>query len=196
MQFRKKLMSVAVAALTLAAPAFAQDDDSETTQTDMVEMNMQMPGMDMNMNMNVNMNVRQTSTRTKKQAAEAAPTPAPAPEVVRDCGTGQDPGCNMKRNGEYPMDAETFSGLLTALRSNHNEIEREEMATSTFSANYLTSKQLAAVLDLFRNEITRLDVAKAGVGKLVNPKHALGLGAKFQNSIHAGEFTEAVNAQR
>jgi hypothetical protein len=30
----------------------------------------------------------------------------------------------------------------------------------------------------------------------VNPKHAMKLGTKFENSINASDFTKAVNAQR
>lgn len=118
--------------------------------------------------------------------------PVPAVAVaVRDCGTGaNDPGCQMTRNGFIAMDAVTFQGMLTSLRSVMNEITREEMFEKLITRHGLTALQLSAALDLFNNEITRLDIAKTAASHVVNPQHALSLSTKFGNSFSAQEFVE------
>lgn len=121
------------------------------------------------------------------------PPPAVQPVAVaaRDCGTGpNDPGCNLMRNGFVPMDAMAFQGMLTSLRGVMNEITREEMFDRFIARNGLTALQLSQVLDLYRNEITRLDIAKKAASHVVNPQHALGLSTKFNNSFSAQEFVE------
>ncbi|MBN1209246.1 MAG: DUF4476 domain-containing protein [Myxococcaceae bacterium] len=126
------------------------------------------------------------------------PPPAyrrPGP-VFRDCGTQRDPGCTMTRDGKYAMDAETFKGFLHSLRTQHNEILREEMSEKVLKRNYLTAAQLGLILDLFQNEITRLDVAKTAAPHVVNPQHALGFSSKWQNSISSEEYVELMSAQQ
>ncbi len=119
----------------------------------------------------------------------------PAP-VYRDCGTGNDPGCTMVRNGHEPMDAATFNGVLTSLRGTANELIRESMCESFVNANYLTAAQFGMVLDLFSGEITRMDVARKAVTHVVNPQHALGFSTKFRNSIYANDYAELIASQR
>lgn len=115
--------------------------------------------------------------------------------VVRDCGTGEDPGCTMKRNGEYAMDAETFRGIMKSLKSTGNELTREDMAEKMFKRNYLTAKQFGQVLDLFENELTKLDVAKTVAPKVVNPQHALGFSSKWENDLNGEDYVEIMSAQ-
>jgi len=129
--------------------------------------------------------------------------PQPPPGVViapppgyRDCGTGNDPGCTMTRNGQGAMDATTFAGVMTALRSNTNELTRADLCNSLFNANYLTALQFGQVLDLFSNELTRLDVARKASDHLVNPQHAIGFAAKFRNSFNAQDFVQVMTGQR
>jgi hypothetical protein len=141
-----------------------------------------------------------TTTTTSRpapvqQARPAPPPPAPQP-VFRDCGTGSDPGCTMTRDGKYAMDADTWSGFYQSLKSQPNEITREEMTEKMLKRNYLTAKQLGLVLDLFQNEITRLDVAKFSASHVVNPQHALGFSSKWRNSISAGEYTDLISEQQ
>nr|WP_236673409.1 DUF4476 domain-containing protein [Comamonas sp. JC664] len=93
------------------------------------------------------------------------------------------------------MDAETFRGVLQSLKNTSNEITREEMAEKMFRRNYLTAKQFGRVLDLFSNEITRLDVAKNAAPHVVNPQHALGFSSKWNNSISGDEYIEIMTAQ-
>ncbi|HYI01157.1 DUF4476 domain-containing protein [Hyalangium sp.] len=123
------------------------------------------------------------------------PPPPSSEPAFRDCGTGRDPGCTAMRDGNYAMDADTWRGFYQALKSQHNEITREEMAEKMLKRNYLTAAQLGLLLDLFQNEITRLDVAKFSAPHVVNPQHALGFSSKWQNSISAGEYTELISEQ-
>lgn len=115
--------------------------------------------------------------------------------AVRDCGTGEDVGCTMKRNGEYPMDAETFRGILQALKAAKNELTREDVAEKMFKRNYVTAKQFGQVLDLFENELTKLDVAKTVAPKVVNPQHALGFSSKWENELNGEDYVEIMSAQ-
>ncbi len=114
----------------------------------------------------------------------------------RDCGTGpNDPGCGLARNGFVAMDATVFNGMMTSLRNVMNELVREDMFDKLISRNGLTALQLAQVLDLFRNEITRLDIAKKAANHVVNPQHALGLSTKFGNNFYAEEFVAVYSGQ-
>lgn len=125
-----------------------------------------------------------------------APQPSYGQPAYRDCGTGQDPGCTMARAGQFAMDAVTFQGFMTSLRANRNEITRAEVAETMVANGLLTALQLGQVLDLFSNEITRLDVAKNAAPKVVNPTHALGFSAKWSNGILGQEFTQVYASQR
>ncbi len=124
------------------------------------------------------------------------PPPPVAVAVARDCGTGNDPGCLMTRNGQLPMDAPSYQGLLASLRAVQNELVREDMFEKMIARNYLTAMQLGPVLDLFRNEITRMDVAKEAAPHVVNPQHAMTLSTKFPNNFYAEEFVEVYSNQR
>lgn len=124
------------------------------------------------------------------------PPPQYPPQMpVRDCGTGDDPDCSVARGGRLPMDAQTFQGVVSALRSTMNELTREEMCGTMLANNTLTSMQLGVILDLFNNEITKLDVGKRAVTHLVNPQHGLGLATKFRNSLLGQELTQAIMQQ-
>ena len=178
------------AAVTLASLAFAQADVEETT-TERVEM--EVPGMP-GMNMKVKVKTR-TTTRT--QVDEPPPAPPPGrPYYGRDCGTGDDPGCTMRRRLNLPMDAETYLGFIEALRGTDSEITRFDQVKDMLKTNWLTARQLGQVLDLFESEIYRLDVAKLAAPKVVNPKHALGFSTKFESSLYAADYTKVMSAQR
>ncbi|MFP2956788.1 DUF4476 domain-containing protein [Myxococcus sp. 1LA] len=138
----------------------------------------------------------------REHREEVAPREAPvqpvrhAPEpAYRDCGTNQDPGCTLQRHGHYAMDAETFLGFMQSLKSTRNELTREDMVEKVMNRAYLTAKQFGLVLDLFQNEITRLDVAKTAAPRVVNPQHALGFSSKWRNSISAEEYVELITQQ-
>lgn len=120
----------------------------------------------------------------------------PPPVVVRDCGTGQDPGCGLSRNGRWAMDAATYQGFMQSLRANANEFGKESICTTLFANNMLTAAQLGAVLDQFQNELTRMEVAKKAAPVLVNPQHALGFAAKWRNSLIGQEYTQLMASQR
>jgi hypothetical protein len=114
----------------------------------------------------------------------------------RDCGTGDDPGCSTSRNGRWAMDGLTYQNVLMSLRSYQNELTRQEVCMTVFQNNALTALQLAAIMDLFGNELTRLEVAKAAAPRVVNPQHALGLAAKFRNSLLGRDFSLVYASQR
>ena len=124
------------------------------------------------------------------------PPSAPPPPAFRDCGTGNDPGCTMMRDGKYAMDGETWSGFYKSLKSQSNEISRQEMSDKMLKRMYLTAAQMSRLLDLFPNEITRLEVAKVAAAHVVDPQHALGFSSKWQNSISAGEYTDMIAEQQ
>jgi len=127
------------------------------------------------------------------------PMGQPPPPVVqqRDCGTGpQDPGCQMQRNGRWALDAMAWTGIYNSLRATQNELTRQSMLESAVGNQGVTAAQLGLLLDLFQNEITRLDVAKFLASRTVNPQHAFGHSTKFRNSILANEFVTVMGQQR
>jgi hypothetical protein len=124
------------------------------------------------------------------------PPPPPPAQAARDCGTGNDPGCTMMRDGKYPMDGATWSGFYTSLKAQKNEISRQEMAEKMLKRSYITAAQYSLLLDLFMNEISRLELAKSSAPHVVNPQHALGFSTKWQNSISAEEYSEMISEQQ
>ncbi|MCY1047719.1 DUF4476 domain-containing protein [Corallococcus sp. bb12-1] len=139
-----------------------------------------------------------TETRTERNTEYVAPVrerevrERESGPSFRDCGTGSDEGCTTRRDGQLPMDASTWSGFYQSLKSEPNEIVREEKAEKMLKRVYLTAAQFGKVLDLFPNEITRLDVAKVAVPHVVNPQHALGFSSKWRNSISGSEYTDLI----
>ena len=135
-----------------------------------------------------------TETRTEMHTTEHS---EPVRERVaepafRDCGTRSDEGCTTRRDGQLPMDASTWRGFYQSLKSENNEIVREEKAEKMLKRVYLTAAQFGMVLDLFQNEITRLDVAKVAAPRVVDPQHALGFSSKWNNSISGSEYTDLI----
>lgn len=117
-------------------------------------------------------------------------------DTARDCGTGEDAGCTLRRNGTLPMDAESFRGLLHALTRQSNELQRFDLVKSNLQARYVTAKQLAMVLDLFDSEVHRFDAAKLAAKRVVNPKHAVELSTKFESNRHATDYTQMMASQQ
>jgi hypothetical protein len=117
-------------------------------------------------------------------------------QPVRDCGTGNDPGCGMNRNGQWAMDGQTFQGVMVALRSNQNELTRQNIVNDVLRNNALTALQLGAIMDLFSSELVKLDVAKAAAPRVVNPMHALAFAAKFRNDLLGQDFARVYSSQR
>jgi len=172
-----------------------------------VKMKVRAGGANTNMQIKVKGNVQTTESHSESYTETSSPPPQhhgrphhrpppPSEPSFRDCGTGRDPGCTMSRDGKYAMDADTWRGFYQSLKSQPNEITREEMTEKMLKKNYLTAAQLGLVLDLFNNEITRLDVAKFSASHVVNPQHALGFSSKWNNSISAGEYTELISEQQ
>jgi hypothetical protein len=125
------------------------------------------------------------------------PPPPPGRGPARDCGTGpQDPGCGMQRNGRWAMDAMAWSGFYNSLRGTPNELTRQSMAQQVLGNQAITAAQLGLLMDLFANELTRLDVAKYAATRVTNPMHAIGWSTKFQNSILAQDYVTVMGRQQ
>lgn len=107
---------------------------------------------------------------------------------LRDCGTGQDPGCNLP--GALPMDAVSFRGLVSSLSSTQNEFTKLDLVRNAVSAQRITALQLGPMLDAFQNELIRLDAAKVAAPRLVDPQHALIHCGKWRNSLLAADFSK------
>ncbi|MHA7629185.1 DUF4476 domain-containing protein [Corallococcus sp. M7] len=135
---------------------------------------------------------RTTETRREPRMEPRHEMPMAAEPSHRDCGTRSDEGCMMRRDGQYPMDASTWSGFYQSLKSENNEIVRQEKADKMLKRVYLTAVQFGMVLDLFKNEITRLDVARIAAPHVVDPQHALGFSSKWRNSISGSEYTDII----
>lgn len=126
-----------------------------------------------------------------------AATPAPPPAAERDCGTGKDdPGCNTPRNGNLPMLADLYLGIFENLKATRNELVRKDMIVQTLEKQYVTARQFTAILDLFNNELVKMDVARAGAPKLVDPVRAIAYGPKIRNSLTRQEFLTLINEQQ
>jgi hypothetical protein len=139
---------------------------------------------------------RERREEVRHEEPQAVPARGFASEpAFRNCGTGEDPGCTMRRDGQLAMDAETFQGVMKSLKAVSNELTREDMAEKMLKRNYLTAKQFGQVLDLFNNELTRLDVAKNAAPHVVNPQHALGFSSKWSNSLTGEDYIEVMSAQ-
>lgn len=141
---------------------------------------------------------RETTFRPNLPRPQVPVVPAPPspPMVQRDCGTGpNDPGCLMVRDGRFPMDAVTYQGHLVSLRANNNEVIRSQMTEVMVRNNSMTAAQLSSFLDLFMNEVIRLDFARSAAPKVVNPQHAIGLSTKFRNSIFQSNYVQAMARQ-
>ncbi|RKH04054.1 DUF4476 domain-containing protein [Corallococcus carmarthensis] len=130
--------------------------------------------------------------RMERRPEHRPEAPVAAEPAYRDCGTRADEGCTMRRDGQFPMDATTWSGFYQSLKSERNEIVRQEKAEKMLTRVYLTAAQFGMVLDLFNNEITRLEVAKVAAPHVVNPQHALGFSSKWRNSISGSEYTDII----
>ena len=125
------------------------------------------------------------------------PYPPPPPQQQRDCGTGpQDPGCTMMRHGMLPMDGISWAGFYQAVRSQPNELVRQQTVSDVLRGQTLTALQLGLLMDVFSNELIRLDVVKVAAPRVVNPMHALGFSSKFQNSILGRDYVEVMTQQR
>ncbi|MFP2898010.1 DUF4476 domain-containing protein [Corallococcus sp. 4LFB] len=135
---------------------------------------------------------RMGPSRAERREERRAEMPMASEPAFRDCGVGTDEGCTTRRDGQLPMDASTWRGFYQSLKSEHNELVRQEKAEKMLKRVYLTAAQFGMVLDLFNNEITRLEVAKVTAPHVVDPQHALGFSSKWRNSISGSEYTDII----
>jgi hypothetical protein len=89
-----------------------------------------------------------------------------------------------------------WSGFYNSLRSTPNELTRQSMAQQALANQALTAAQLGQLMDLFANELTRLEVAKFAATRVTNPMHAIGWSSKFQNSILAQDYVTVMGRQQ
>lgn len=120
-----------------------------------------------------------------------APTPRRRAPAARDCGTGEDPGCNLP--GPAPMDSVSFRGLVSSLSATPNEFSKLDLVRNAVGSQRLTAQQLGPLLDAFQNELIRLDAAKAAAPRLVDPQHALVHSGKWRNSLLAADFSKLLS---
>jgi sRNA-binding protein len=116
--------------------------------------------------------------------------------MQRDCGTGNDPGCQLSRGGALPMDRGTFQGLMTSLQNTPSELSREQMVGNVLVNNGITALQLGQVLDQFRSEVSKMNVAKKAAPRVADPGNAIGHSVKFRSSINQTEYVKLMSAQR
>lgn len=102
----------------------------------------------------------------------------------------------LKELRHEPMPRGAFQGFLAGLQSNANEILRKDQCQDLLPNHYISAQQLGQLMDLFVNEILRLDVARAAAPRVVDPMNALGFSGKFHNSILARDFTSLMSKER
>ena len=102
----------------------------------------------------------------------------------------------MRRNGMWAMDAMAWGGFYNSIRSQPNELVRQTMVQDALRSQSLTAAQLGLLMDLFQNELTRLDMAKFAATRVVNPMHAIGWSSKFRNSILAQDYVTVMGRQQ
>lgn len=140
---------------------------------------------------------RESSFQVRVPQLPPMPMPiGPPPVAVRDCGTGQDPGCAMSRDGQWPADAITYGGLMQALRANRSDFSKVDMVKNGFARMYLTAMQLGGVMDVFDSDFSRLEAVKSVAARVVNPQHALGFGSKFRSNMVSRDFIAVMAAQQ
>jgi hypothetical protein len=129
-------------------------------------------------------------------APRGAVFPSPGPGGRgRDCGTGVDPGCELSRDGQVPLDAVAYQGVLTALRGSSGELGRKDLCEAVLRRQTITALQLRGLLELFSSELLRLDVARLAAPRVVDARRALGLAATFRNPSLAAEFARLMEGQ-
>ena len=131
------------------------------------------------------------------QYPQAQPPPPPPQPAARDCGLGaDDPGCSMTRGGPMPMERPAYEGFMRSLRANLSESARGAMVRDTCRVQWLTARQLGAIMDLFIGENNRLDAVRNCAPHVVDPSNALGFGTKFLSSSRQREFNQVISSQR
>jgi hypothetical protein len=118
----------------------------------------------------------------------------PPPVAQRDCGTGaDDAGCQESRDGYQAMDRDTWAGLYASAQATASDFSRRDLIVSATAASYLTAKQLIQLLDLFRSELLKLELVKAVVGHVIDPRRALAYGPQLRSSFNREQFVRLVS---
>ena len=93
------------------------------------------------------------------------------------------------------MDAVAFHGFMQTLRAADFESRRVETLQSLLARYVLTAIQFGLVLDTFQFDNSKLEAAKVAAPRVVNPQHALGYAAKFDNSFVGRDYTALIAQQ-
>jgi hypothetical protein len=86
--------------------------------------------------------------------------------------------------GPRAIAGDDWDALVSTLRATSSEISKRNMLVAAARAHYFTAQQLVQALDLFRSEVTLLQVARAMVPRVLDPNHALGYGARMRSRIN------------
>jgi hypothetical protein len=142
--------------------------------------------------------------RQERTWDQPLPPPGPPPPPLmpverrppRDCGTGDDPGCQERRDGAFAMTQDVWAGFFANLKATRNELTRRDLVLMMAQSSYLTARQLVQVLELFRNELVQLEVVRGVVAHVIDPQRALEYGARIRNSINRQEYVQILMSAR
>lgn len=82
---------------------------------------------------------------------------------------GHTTGYTQQPVGSIPMHASDFNALLHTIDTKAFDSTREQIAISALNSNYFTAEQVRQLLQVFTFESTRLRVAKAAYGSVLDP---------------------------
>ncbi len=124
------------------------------------------------------------------------PMPPPPPvRQPRDCGTGRDdPGCELRKRGNAPLEADEYRALLKTLKSERGESQRRKLLGVALGKRVLTARQFGSILALFNGESVKLQVAEATLPAVVNPRAALEYSTTFKGSSMKRRYVDLVAA--
>lgn len=118
----------------------------------------------------------------------------PRPRPVRDCGTGDDPGCQEQRDGFQAMGADVWTGFYANLRATASDLRKRDLVVTMAGSSYLTARQFVQVLTLFRSELLQIEVTQAVVSHVIDPQRALEFGARMRSGISRQQYIETLTA--
>ncbi|MEZ0313432.1 MAG: RICIN domain-containing protein [Myxococcota bacterium] len=113
----------------------------------------------------------------------------------RDCGTGNDdPGCNMQRNGDYPMEGTAFNAMLTGIKSTPAEPQRVNMVRQMVVNKWITAQQLGVIIDLFRSETQALEAVRGAAHRVIDRDNLSVNITKFRSTPNKQAYTKIIAA--
>ena len=92
------------------------------------------------------------------------------------------------------MDASAFDALAATLRTTGSEIDKREVLLATVRRTRIDAAQLMQLLDLFRSEVTKLQVVRGAVARVVDPRDVLAYGPRLRSSASRVELARIIAA--